>query len=105
MTTGRINQVAFLDDAGAARGRRAASRGDDGGRSMRAIDAEFGQERRRGAPPALLVFRIRELRHVRPWAEARPFGRGSEHGLAFAVHPAPRRPAGGQAAPGERLAL
>lgn len=47
MTTGRINQVAFLTDAGVARGRPAlgdvTSRGDDGSRSMRAIDAEFGQ--------------------------------------------------------------
>ncbi len=71
MTTGRINQVAFLTDADVARGRRArgdvTSRGDDGSRSMRAIDAEFGQIRGRG-PPALPVFRVRELR-LSPWAE------------------------------------
>ena len=97
MTTGRINQVAFLTDADVARGRRArgdvTSRSDDGSRSMRAIDAEFGQIRGRG-PPALPVFRVRELRLQSVGRDA-SLGCDPEHGLAFAVHPAPRPQIGG----------
>lgn len=80
MTTGRINQVAFLTDASVARGRRtrrarASSRGDDR-QSFGAGDGRRFRAKRRPCvrPPALLVFRIRELRRQLAGRDASPEG-------------------------------
>lgn len=81
-----------------------SSRDGDGGRPMRAIHAGFGQTEARRAPPALLVFRIRELRRHPVARDARL---RSGHEVAFGVRLAPHRfrPRGGRPAPRERGSL
>lgn len=97
MTTGRINQVAFLTDAGAARDRQptpggdaaTAPRGDVGSRSVygRWTPLRSGKRRPRAScPPG--------VPHPRAQAAARgprlaPWPCGSGHEPAFVVHPTP----------------
>lgn len=101
MTTGRINQVAFLTDAGVARGRRArraraTSRGDDrqsfgagDGRRLRA-------KRRPCVRPLPSGCSASESSGRSSRAETLRMACGSERKLAFAVHPAPHTPEGQQ---------
>lgn len=98
MTTGRINQVAFLTDAAVVRGRRTrrirrpATTGDS--RSFRAIDFVSGKRGSVGTTtPSLTVeiFRIREIVGS-PWAwtTARVRARAGTRTCRFEVHPTTR---------------